>query len=99
MKIKNIIIRREYKINEFRTPLIPSDCKKCYEQGITVYVEKSSQRCISNEDYENNCCILIENFTELVFAKNETLIIGIKELDYSNPKLLPWCHLYFTHIF
>lgn len=99
MNLQNIIIRREYKINEFRVPLIPIDCKKCSEIGITVYVEKSSQRCIPDEDYKNNGCILIEDFTVLVLPKNETLVIGIKELDYSNSRLLPWCHLYFTHIF
>jgi saccharopine dehydrogenase (NAD+, L-lysine-forming) len=99
MKIQNIIIRREYKTNEFRTPLIPSDCKKCSEIGITIYVEKSAQRCIPDEDYEKNGCILIEDFTELGLSKSTTLVIGLKELDYFNPKLLPWCHLYFTHIF
>ena len=99
MKIKNIVIRREYKINEFRTPLVPSDCKKCADIGLTIYVEKSTQRCIPDKDYENNGCIIVEDFTELGLSKNETLIIGLKELDYNNPKLLPWCHLYFTHIF
>jgi saccharopine dehydrogenase (NAD+, L-lysine-forming) len=99
MKIKNIIIRREYKINEFRTPLIPRDCKKCIEIGIIVYVEKSAQRCIPNEEYQENGCIIIEDFTELELDKNTTLVIGLKELDYNSPKLLPWCHLYFTHIF
>jgi len=99
MKIQNIIIRREYKTNEFRTPLIPTDCKKCIENGIIVYVEKCIRRCISDEEYKENGCIIIEDFTELELVKNETLVIGLKELDYSNPKLLPWCHLYFTHIF
>jgi saccharopine dehydrogenase (NAD+, L-lysine-forming) len=99
MKIQNIIIRREYKMNEFRTPLIPSDCKKCIEFGYIIYVEKSKQRCIPDKDYEENGCIIIEDFTELELCKIETLVIGLKELDYTNPKLLPWCHLYFTHIF
>lgn len=99
MKIQNIIIRREYKMSEFRTPLIPSDCKKCMEFGIIIYVEKSTQRCIPDKEYEENGCIIIEDFTELGLPKTETLVIGLKELDYSNPKLLPWCHLYFTHIF
>jgi saccharopine dehydrogenase (NAD+, L-lysine-forming) len=99
MKIKNIIIRREYKNNEFRTPLIPSDCKKCIEYGITIYVETSNQRCIPEKDYENEGCIIIDDFTQIEFPKNETLIIGLKELDYDNPKLFPYCHLYFTHIF
>ena len=99
MKIQNIIIRREYKTNEFRTPLVPSDCKKCSEFGITIYVEKSLQRCIPDKEYEENGCIIIEDFTLLGLPKNNTLVIGLKELDYSNPKLLPWCHLYFTHIF
>ena len=99
MKIQNIIIRREYKTSEFRTPLIPSDCKKCMEFGIIIYVEKSTQRCIPDKEYEENGCIIIEDFTELGLPKTETLVIGLKELDYSNPKLLPWCHLYFTHIF
>jgi saccharopine dehydrogenase (NAD+, L-lysine-forming) len=99
MKIQNIIIRKEYKKNEFRTPLIPSDCKKCSEFGIIIYVEKSSQRCIPDKEYEENGCIIIEDFTNLKLPKNNTLVIGLKELDYSNLKLLPWCHLYFTHIF
>ena len=99
MKIKNIIIRREYKTNEFRTPLIPRDCKKCIEIGIIVYVEKSAQRCIPNEEYEKYGCIIIDDFTKLELDKNNTLVIGLKELDYNNPRLFPWCHLYFTHIF
>lgn len=33
MKIKNIIIRREYKTNEFRTPLVPNDCKNVLTLG------------------------------------------------------------------
>jgi saccharopine dehydrogenase (NAD+, L-lysine-forming) len=99
MKIQNIIIRREYKTNEFRTPLVPNDCRKCADIGMTVYVEGSSQRCISDEEYEQNGCIIVEDFTTLGLPKSTTLVIGLKELDYTNPKLLPWCHLYFTHIF
>ena len=99
MKIQNIVIRREYKMNEFRTPLVPSDCKKCSNIGLIIYVEKSTQRCIPDIEYEQNGCIIIEDFTKLGLNKNNTLIIGLKEFDYSNPKLLPWCHLYFTHIF
>ena len=99
MKIQNIIIRREYKTNEFRTPLIPSDCKKCFESGMIIYVETSAQRCIPDEEYEKNGCIIIEDFTVLGLPKTNTLVIGLKELDYNNSKILPWCHLYFTHIF
>jgi len=99
MKIQNIIIRREFKMNEFRTPLVPSDCKKCIDTGLTIYVEKSTERCIPDEEYEKNGCFLIEDFTKLILPKLNTLVIGLKELDYSNPELLPWCHLYFTHIF
>jgi saccharopine dehydrogenase (NAD+, L-lysine-forming) len=99
MKIQNIIIRREFKTNEFRTPLIPNDCRKCIDTGLSIYVEKSAERCIPDEEYEKNGCILIEDFTTLGLPKSNTLVIGLKELDYSNPKLLPWCHLYFTHIF
>lgn len=86
-------------MNEFRTPLIPSDCKKCIDFGIIIFVEKSEQRCIPDKEYEENGCIIIEDFTLLEIPKNETLVIGLKELDYDNPKILPWCHLYFTHIF
>jgi len=99
MKIQNIIIRREFKTNEFRTPLIPNDCKKCIDIGLTIYVEKSAHRCIPDEEYDKNGCILIDDYTTLELPKLNTLVIGLKELDYSNPKLLPWCHLYFTHIF
>jgi saccharopine dehydrogenase (NAD+, L-lysine-forming) len=99
MKIQNIIIRREFKTNEFRTPLVPNDCKKCIDIGHKIYVEKSAERCIPDEEYEKNGCILIDDFTTLELPKSNTLVIGLKELDYSNPKLLPWRHLYFTHIF
>jgi saccharopine dehydrogenase (NAD+, L-lysine-forming) len=99
MKIQNIIIRREFKTNEFRAPLVAIDCKKITDIGITIYVEKSEKRCIPDKEYEENGCILIEDFTKLEFSKSETLVIGLKELDYNNLKQLPWCHLYFTHIF
>lgn len=103
MKIKNIVIRNEYKLNEYRTPLVPDDCRKLIESGINIYVEKSLSRCIPEKEYEENGCIIINDFTNNesldTFDAQTTLIIGLKELDYNNSKLFPYCHLYFTHLF
>ena len=83
MTIKNLIIRKEYKINEYRVPIIPIDCIKLLENNFIVYVEKSVDRCFNDELYRNVGCILIDDYTKHNFNRDNTLIIGLKDLDYS----------------
>jgi hypothetical protein len=37
MTIKILVIRREYKLNEYRVPIIPVDCLKLLDNNFKVY--------------------------------------------------------------
>jgi saccharopine dehydrogenase (NAD+, L-lysine-forming) len=88
-----IFIRKEYRDNEFRVPIIPSDIKKLVNEGFTVYVETSKTRCFSDKEYIENGAILVNNSWE---NYPNALIIGIKELD-SFKKLNNHTHIFFSH--
>lgn len=99
MTIKNLIIRKEYKVNEYRVPIIPVDCIKLLKNNFTVYVEKSVDRCFKDEFYKSCGCILIDDYTKHNFNIDNTLIIGLKEFDYNNNNLLSYKHLFFSHTY
>ena len=99
MRIKYLVLRNEYKKNEYRVAIIPKDCKILINNNFIIYVESSKNRCFSDELYEKNGCIIINDFSKYNFNKDETLIIGLKELDYKNINLLSYKHLYFSHTF
>ncbi len=99
MPIKYLVLRNEYKKNEYRVALIPTDCKILINNNFIIYVESSKNRCFSDELYKNNGCIIIDDFTKYNFNKSQTLIIGLKELDYNNLELFCYKHLYFSHTF
>jgi saccharopine dehydrogenase (NAD+, L-lysine-forming) len=98
-KIENLVLRKEFKYNEFRTPLIPSDIKKLIYNDFIVYVEKSNLRFFKDNEYEENGAIMIDNFLELNLNLKNTLIIGLKELDINIDELFKYNHLYFSHTF
>ncbi len=96
---KYIVLRREIKLNEYRVPLVPLDCKKLIERNIIVYVEKSNNtRCYSDIEYLQNGCNLIETYTSLPYNKDEMLIVGLKELENIH-NIYSYNHLYFSHTF
>jgi saccharopine dehydrogenase (NAD+, L-lysine-forming) len=99
MTIKILVIRKEYKLNEYRVPIIPIDCLELLKNNFTVYVEKSEDRCFKDELYKNYGCILIDDYTKHNFNKEKTLIIGLKELDYNNNESLSYKHLFFSHTY
>jgi len=104
MNFKCIIIRKEIKINETRTPLVPEDCKKLITMGIALYVEKNNKRCYEDNIYMMNGCIMIDclnNLNNITFPynKNEVLIIGLKNLDITQDLLFSYKHMYFSHTF
>jgi saccharopine dehydrogenase (NAD+, L-lysine-forming) len=99
MQIKYLVLRNEYKKNEYRVALIPNDCKTLINNNFIIYVESSKNRCFSDELYKNNGCIIIDDFTKYNLNKGQTLIIGLKELDYNNLELFCYKHLYFSHTF
>ena len=99
MLIKYLIIRKEYKKNEYRVAVTPTDCRILINNNFIIYVESSIDRCFTDELYKNNGCIIIDDFIKYNFNKDETLIIGLKELDYNNLESLSYKHLYFSHTF
>jgi len=94
---KYIVIRKEIKENEFRTPLIPSDCLILIKNGYTIYVEKSKNRCYEDSMYIG--CILIYDYTKLEYNKDEMLIVGLKHLDENINNIYSYKHMYFSHTF
>ena len=96
--LKNIIIRAETKLNEFRTPLCPNDITKLIEKGFNIFVEKSEDRCFKDSEYLENGAKLIEKGSWINFKGTESIIIGLKELENCN-ELDNHTHLYFSHFF
>lgn len=100
---KYIVLRKEIKLNEYRVPLIPIDCKKLIEKNIIVYVEKSENRCFTDIEYSKNGCILIDSYINLPeknkLDKKEILIVGLKDLDSHRNIIYSFNHLYFSHTF
>jgi saccharopine dehydrogenase (NAD+, L-lysine-forming) len=94
MYFKYIVIRREYKKMEYRTPLIPRDCKKLINN--IIYVEKDNNRCYSDEEYSTNGCIMIDTYLDL--DNKDVLVIGLKELELLNDNF-KYNHMYFSHTF
>jgi saccharopine dehydrogenase (NAD+, L-lysine-forming) len=90
-------IRHEVKKGEERVIFVPSDCKKLIDAGYKVTVEKSTTRCIKDEEYAKVGCELVEAET-WVNAPDEAYICGLKELpDMAAP--LRHRHIYFAHCF
>ena len=96
---KYIVIRKEFKLNEFRVALVPSDCIKLINGGIIVYVEKSNNRCIKDSEYSIIGCKMIDNIYQLQNPKDEILIIGLKELDLDDNNIFSYKHMYFSHTY
>lgn len=95
--MNHIVIRKEIKLNEYRTPLTPKDCLKLIRKNnMTIYIESSKNRCFKDEEYTNCGCILIDNLLQL--DKN-VLVVGLKELDFEKDELFAYKHLYFSHTF
>ena len=93
-----IVIRKEYKLNETRVAITPIDCFKLIKYNYIVYVEKSNNRCFSDNIYQENGCILIDSMYSLQYNIDEMLIIGLKELP-DDDIIYKFYHIYFSHTF
>jgi len=91
----NIFIRNESYNNEYRCPIVPKDIIKLKLYGFTIYIESSTFRCYTDEEYEKWGAILVnDNWINY----NDCIIIGLKELkhlDYLNKHT----HIYFSHTY
>lgn len=99
MIFNNIVIRKELKPNEFRTPIIPMDVNILIANGFNVFIEHSKNRCFSTEEYINNGAILISDDDIYKLDTNSTIILGLKELEQSNQEYFKFTHMYFSHTY
>lgn len=97
--IDTIVIRRELKRNESRTPIIPEDVRTLVSNNFKVFIEKSENRCYTTEEYIKNGALVIDSTSLKFLNKNNTLIIGLKELDNCDEELFSFKHLYFAHCY
>lgn len=90
-------LRAEVKPLEKRTPITPESAKHLIAQGHKITVEKSTERCVPDKEYEDVGCDLVETGT-WENAPEEAVILGLKELpDGQTP--LKHTHVYFGHCY
>jgi saccharopine dehydrogenase (NAD+, L-lysine forming) len=95
--MKTLWLRAEKRAFEKRTPLTPQDASTLMKLGIDVFVEKSTHRIYSNEQYERIGANLVEQGS-YVEAPANSFILGIKELEEENTPITQ-NHIYFGHAF
>jgi len=94
-----IFLRDEINLDEYRCPLIPNDVKILVENGFVVYIQRSTHRIYSDEDYAKTGARLTDlSWFHDIFR--HALIIGLKcfsekEFDYLNEHT----HVFFAHCF
>jgi len=90
-----IFIRKECEVHELRTPIVPNDVPTLIEHGYKVYVESSSERVYSDDDYKQKGAIITsEKWYHDSFK--DSLILGLKKLDHLE-MLNGHRHVYFSH--
>lgn len=95
---QNIVwLRSETKPHEHRTPLIPEHAKKLLDDKHTVVVERSSTRIIKDNEYLDVGCEIVPSGSWRD-APLEAIILGIKELPYSDEPI-KHKHVYFSHAY
>jgi len=95
--MKQIWLRAETKQNERRSPIIPVHTGILVKNGYKVFVEKSANRIFTDNEYENEGCILVEN-NSWRESPTDAYIIGLKELPQDTFPLKRR-HLYFAHAY
>ena len=94
-----IVIRKELRSTEYRTPIVPIDIKILVLNNFKVFIEESSHRCFNTQEFIENGAILIKHEEIYNLDKNNTLILGLKELDLHDVKLFEFTHIYFSHTY
>ncbi|MCF8475096.1 MAG: saccharopine dehydrogenase [Emcibacter sp.] len=92
-----IWLRRENRLTERRTPLLPQGARTLIEHGYNVIVEHSQKRIIADSEYENAGCTIVASGS-WVNAPKEAIILGLKELP-PIPEKLKNTHIYFAHAY
>ena len=99
MNFDTIVIRKEFKQNEYRTPLVPTDVSILVSNNFNVFIENFSNRCFLLEEYIANGAKEINQAEIYELNKDHTLIIGLKDLDIKDIIYFKFNHLYFSHTY
>eukprot|EP01129_Flabellula_baltica_P009114 TRINITY_DN3668_c0_g1_i1.p1 TRINITY_DN3668_c0_g1~~TRINITY_DN3668_c0_g1_i1.p1 ORF type:complete len:391 (-),score=85.33 TRINITY_DN3668_c0_g1_i1:17-1189(-) len=91
-------LRAECKPLERRTILMPKHVDTLIQNGHTVTVEKSGQRSVPIEEYEQVKGVHIAEEGTWINAPQDAIIMGLKELPEA-PDTLTHSHIYFAHCF
>lgn len=99
MTIDTIVLRKEFKHNEFRTPIVPKDVELLISFNFRVFIEKFENRCYTIEEYIKYGGIPIETNDIYKLDKSATLIVGLKDINFDDDKIFAFKHLYFAHCY
>jgi len=90
-------LRDEVKELERRTPLLPTQIKYLTDRGHKVLVERSTERCVRDEEYQAAGAELVPTGGWRT-APLDYVILGLKELP-EDEKPLVHTHVYFAHCY
>jgi len=92
-------IRAETFPDERRAPLAPKEAGQLVQQGIKVFVEKSTQRIFEDAAYKQEGCEIVNSLSWHEEAdKEKTLVLGLKAID-PMPSIIEHKHMYFAHAY
>jgi saccharopine dehydrogenase (NAD+, L-lysine forming) len=95
MEFKSFFLRKEARIDEYRTPLTPEGVLSLVQAGYTVVVQRSPHRIYTDDLYERVGALICEyEWHEASFKS--CLILGLKELNAID-SLNKHAHAYFSH--
>jgi len=97
MDKKIIWLRRESRLTERRTPLLPQGALRLINEGHSVVIEKSRKRIIADSAYADVGCRMVDGCS-WPDAPKGAIILGLKELP-EEPDHLHHNHIYFAHAF
>lgn len=92
---QRLFLRSEIFVNEYRTPLVPTDVSFLTLNGWRVYVQSSNIRCYTDDEYRDAGAIIVD--TDWT-CYTDCLILGIKELDQIE-NMKESVHVYFAHCY
>lgn len=90
-----LYIRKECRMNEYRTPIIPEDVARLLHHGFIICIQKSNTRIYTDDEYKASGAVMTElEWFDPLFK--DAYIIGLKELNHLD-KLSNHKHVYFSH--
>lgn len=93
----HIWLRAETKPAEARTAVVPTGAAALLEKGFMLTVERSPQRCISDEAFSEVGCELAATGSWTTAPRN-AFVLGLKDLP-ATPLPLSHRHIYFGHVY